>query len=122
MDPRSVPSRAIRMQPAGDDIPSGAELVVQNGRLSGARRPLDAPITLVGSDESCDIRLNVEGVAPQHCVLARTATGVVIRDCGGESGTLVNGVAITLHQLSDGDLLTVGPFRFRIRLAERERV
>ena len=55
---------------AGGDGPPSApgpgELVVQNGRHAGARRPLAVPMTLIGRANGCDVRLNVEPVKPLH--------------------------------------------------------
>src|SRR5947209_6107387 len=96
--------------------PPQGELVVQNGRLSGARRPLNVGLTMIGRAEGCDVRLNVEGVSPLHCVLVHTPAGLLVRDLTSESGTLLNGDPVGLSVLRDADLLAVGPFRFRLRL------
>jgi hypothetical protein len=40
--------------------------------------------------------------------------GVVLRDLGTPDGTLVNGEPVAVTVLNDGDLLSVGPFRFRL--------
>lgn len=98
--------------------PNVAELVVQNGRLSGARRALTPPVTLLGRADGCDIRLNVEGVNPLHCTISHTPAGLLLQDLRSASGTLVNGEAVSLCVLADGDLITVGPFRFRVHLPE----
>ncbi len=105
------------MDPTNPPAPTG-ELVVQNGRMSGARCPLGDPVTLIGRAEGCDVRLNVDGVEPHHCLLSQSSTGMVLRDLSGATGTLVNGEPAALRVLEDGDLLTVGPFRFRVRLPQ----
>jgi pSer/pThr/pTyr-binding forkhead associated (FHA) protein len=92
------------------------ELVLLNGRQSGARRALGMPVTYVGRAQGCDIRLNVDGVGPFHCVLAVGPNEVTVRDLGSERGTFVNGQPVSAAQLRDGDLLDVGPFRFRVML------
>jgi chromosome segregation ATPase len=90
------------------------ELVVLNGRQSGARRALAVPVTLVGRATGCDVRLNVEEVEPFHCLIATGADGVTLRDLNSARGTFVNGQRIRAAVLRDGDLLDIGPFRFRI--------
>jgi hypothetical protein len=94
--------------------PPGApgELVVQNGRLSGARRPLSMPMTLIGRSSGCDIRLNVEGVSGLHCAIFDDPLGPILRDLDSESGTQVNGRPIVMHRLDNGDVIDVGPFQF----------
>jgi hypothetical protein len=98
--------------------PAEGELVVQNGRLAGARRPLALPLTFVGKAACCDIRLSMDGIAPLHCLIAAGPSGLLVRDLDSETGTLVNGERITTCPICDGDLLTVGPFQFRLRLAK----
>jgi chromosome segregation ATPase len=108
------------MEPTHDPQPSDpapwGELVVQNGRLSGTHRALTSPLTLIGQAAGCDVRLNVEGVHPQHCALVIGPTGLLLRDLQGESGTLVNGEPVTSCLLHNGDVLTVGPFSFQVLL------
>jgi hypothetical protein len=94
------------------------ELVVQNGRLSGARRALHAPLTLIGQAENCDIRLTTDGVSLMHCVLVQGSGWLVLHDLRSEAGTFVNGTPITTTVLHNGDLLTIGSCRFRVRLPE----
>jgi hypothetical protein len=94
---------------------AGAELIVQNGRLSGSRLPVSGPLTLIGEAAGCDIRLNVEGVAPLQCALAWGPDGLLLRDLAGP-GTLVNGRPVATGPLHDGDTITFGPFRFRLSL------
>lgn len=96
--------------------PAAGELVVLNGRQSGTRRELDGPLTIIGRAQSCEVRLNVEGVDPFHCVLAAGPDDVTVRDLGSAHGTFVNGQRISAALLRDGDLLDVGPFRFRVLL------
>src|SRR5438270_8204277 len=89
-----------------------AELVLQNGRLSGARRALNPHVTVVGQSPGCDVRLDVKGVSPLHCLLVQTPAGLVLRDLQTETGTHVNGERVSLAPLRDGDVLAVGPVRF----------
>ncbi len=106
------------VHPTDGALPSAwGELVVQNGRQTGARRPLALPLTSLGKAAGCDIRLSADGIAAQHCIIAQGPSGLLVRDLGTEAGTLVNGERVTCSPLRDGDLLAVGPFQFRLRLA-----
>ena len=96
------------------------ELVVENGRLRGTRRPLASALTLIGSDSSCEFHLNVEGVDPLHCAIVCGSAGYLIRDLGSASGTFLNGEAIQQTPLQHDDFLTVGPFQFRVQLPPAE--
>ncbi|MCI0458302.1 MAG: protein kinase [Gemmataceae bacterium] len=94
----------------------GGELVVQNGRLAGIRRPLGLPLTFLGRAPTCDVRLNVDGIAPLHCLIVHGPAGVLLRDLDSEQGTLVNGRRVRSCPLHDGDIIVLGPFQFRIQL------
>jgi pSer/pThr/pTyr-binding forkhead associated (FHA) protein len=92
------------------------ELVVENGRLRGTRRPLAPALTLLGCDPACEFHLNVEGVDPLHCAIVRGPAGYWLRDLGSTGGTFLNGEAIAESPLQHNDLITVGPFQFRVQL------
>src|SRR5262245_53719795 len=111
MDPTHDPQSASPGASAG-------ELVVQNGRMAGTSRRLGVPLTFGGSAAGGDVRLNVEGIHPLHCLIAHSPTGVVVRDLES-GGTFVNGVRVTVSPLRDGDVLGVGPFQFRVHLFAR---
>src|ERR1700722_15036142 len=107
MDPSILPR---------DAAPTVGELVVLNGRQSGTRRALTVPVMYIGRAPGCDVRLNVEGIEAFHCVLASRPGEVMLRDLNSAQGTFVNGQRISAALLRDGDLLDVGPFRFRVLL------
>jgi hypothetical protein len=96
------------------------ELVVCNGRQAGVRRPLTSPAMLIGQASCCDVRLNVEGVRPVHCVLSGVPGAFHLRDLAGGNSTLVNGKPFTAGPLEDGDLIAVGPFQFRFAVSVPE--
>jgi chromosome segregation ATPase len=99
--------------------PGFGELIVQGGRNHGASRALKMPVTLIGQAEGCDIRLNIDGVLPLHCVIALGADGPHLRSWD-EASTQVNDEPTSTRLLSDGDLLQVGPFAFLVRWASGE--
>src|SRR5262245_32780955 len=96
------PSLAAAAAAAADQPPaSNGELVVQNGRLIGARRALGSPMTLIGQVAGCDVRLNAEGVAPLHCAILADPAGPVLRDLDSQGGTRVNGQLVRSRRLAD---------------------
>lgn len=101
--------------PAPEPSPTG-ELVVQNGPQAGTRRALSAPVTLLGHASGCDFRLQAKGVHPWHCLLVQGPDGLVLRGLQGDGTTRVNGQQAGVCVLREGDLITVGPFRFQVRL------
>jgi hypothetical protein len=92
------------------------ELVVKNGRLAGARHPLDAAFILIGRSATCDMRLHAASVRPLHAALVLTADGPTLRELQGSGGTTLNGGSVAGEILRDGDEIAFGPFEFRIEL------
>lgn len=93
---------------------AGRRLVVVGG--DDARAVIDVPasVSLVGRDESADIRLPYEGVSRRHLVLDAVGPAVVVVDQQSRNGTWVNGRRLDGPAvLRDGDVLTVGPVRLR---------
>jgi chromosome segregation ATPase len=88
-------------------------LVVRNGKHRGTRVPLKLPVTVIGRGEGCDVRLQAEGIAPLHCVIAVTPAGPTVRAWQSEN-TLVNGQPTAAAVLKHGDELKVGPCSFRV--------
>lgn len=101
---------------AGATGPAPVELIVQNGRLRGESRPLHQPLTLVGRAAGCDVRLNAAGVHPLHCAVVHGPSGVLLRELQASNATRVNGKASGTCTLADGDLVTIGPFTFQVRI------
>ncbi len=94
---------------------SAGELVVQGGRMAGTRRALGSPLTLIGSAPGCDIRLNVEGVAPLQSAIILGPDGPVFRDLAG-GACRVDGRPVKSCRLTGGEVLELGPFHFRVEL------
>src|SRR3954470_24174368 len=63
--------------------PIAGELIVRNGPDRGVSRSLLVPITLVGSAESCDLRILDETVRAVHCAISVTPDGPHLRSVGG---------------------------------------
>jgi hypothetical protein len=112
------PTREM-LPPAMDAAPTGwGELILQNGRLAGARHPLEAPLIVVGHGATCDIRLHASAIRRLHCALVLTPAGAVLRELEGKGGTTINGENAGHRYLHDGDEIAFGPFRFTIRMAQ----
>jgi pSer/pThr/pTyr-binding forkhead associated (FHA) protein len=109
--PQSSPS------PEEGRLSCPGELVVLTGRLSGTKRPLSAPLTLLGRSSCCEVRLNVGDVSPLHCAIIEGPEGLSVRDLSNSGSTLVNGEPVVTGPLRHGDVLGIGPFQFRIDLA-----
>lgn len=76
----------------------------------------DHPAT-IGRSASSDICLLHEGVSRRHATIVRRLSGWYVVDHGSIRGTYLNGVRLEASKPADigpGDLLTVGPWTFRL--------
>jgi len=92
--------------------PLAGELIVRNGPDRGISRSLLVPVTLIGSGESCDLRILDLTVRPVHCAISVTPEGPHLRSVGGT--TPVNGVSSSARLLQTGDIITVGPLELEV--------
>lgn len=70
----------------------------------------------IGRDAACRMRIPVPSVSRKHCELKIDDGEVVIADLGSSNGTFVNGKRVKQTELAPGDLLSVGPVVFVIRI------
>jgi two-component system, NtrC family, response regulator HydG len=85
-----------------------AEFIVVSGALLGARFPLGKQDVSIGRSASAGIRLPEPGVAPEHCVVRPSPTGYRLTDRHSPSGTYIDGMRVTEHQLEPGDQIAIG--------------
>src|SRR3954447_14982357 len=104
---------ATRTPGSDHAAPGPRGLVVQAGRGAGACLPLRSPVTLLGRAAGCDVRADAQQVRPLHCLLAPGPDGVTVRALHAD-GIAVNGRPATTAVLRDGDVLAVGPCRYRV--------
>lgn len=81
---------------------------------------LDKAAVIVGSGDTCNIRVADAGLVARHCQILKMENGFVLRDMSGEVGTFVNGKKVKEHLLSDRDLIQVGKERFTFSISEGE--
>lgn len=72
------------------------------GPHHGRCLPLDQP-RLVGRARECDLRIDEPGLAPRHVRLEPHAEGVVLRNLGSDSDSVVNGHRLRHALLVPGD-------------------
>jgi predicted component of type VI protein secretion system len=92
--------------------PLAGELIVRNGPDRGVSRSLLVPVTLIGSGESCDLRILDETVRTVHCAVSVTPEGPHLRSVGGL--TPVNGIPSSSRLLQTGDVVLVGPVELEV--------
>ena len=72
-------------------------------------------LTLIGRDESSDVRLNTKSVSKLHCVVVKTDGLLLVRDLGSTNGTRVNGTRVRRAALLPNDTLSVANLKFQVK-------
>ena len=93
------------------------QLIVSNKSQKGTVIPVAVPAFNIGRAEDCHLRSDSSRISRQHCVICTHDDTVTISDLDSETGTYVNGKRIAaLHELNDGDELTVGRHSFVVSM------
>ena len=75
--------------------------------------PLVRPFILIGSRNRSHLHLVSKTISRNHACLIRREGGYCLRDLGSRTGIVVNSRRVTETQLTDGDCVEIGSFRFR---------
>ncbi len=89
------------------DAPPGRYLSVEDGddfRLI----PLERAVTHIGRGLTADIRFEDPKVSRRHAIIAQRGDRIRVLDDRSHNGTFVNGRAVTVSYLADGDVLRLG--------------
>lgn len=79
-----------------------------HGKYSGREFPLDGESMIAGRSSEADLVLADDAVSRKHARFFGRRGRTWLRDLGSRNGTLVNGKAVELHCLRDGDRLLIG--------------
>jgi type II secretory pathway predicted ATPase ExeA len=74
--------------------------------------------TLIGRSEHNDVCLPSPYLSSHHAVIVGTPEGYYLVDLNSVNGVLLNGRRIERTVLCDEDVLTVGPFKLKVQVAE----
>lgn len=78
--------------------------------------PLKTGKIVVGRLDECQIRIPSAQVSRRHCEITSGPDGVRVRDLGSSNGTIVNGQRVQEAHLRPGDVLSIGPMLFVVRI------
>ena len=85
-----------------------ANLLVIQGTDDGLRFELSDTAISMGRGLGCDLRLNDSEVSRVHVRIEESPEGYRLLDQGSANGTLVNGQAVDVHVLRNGDQIQIG--------------
>lgn len=89
-------------------------LVGKNG--SQREIPLRRPRMVIGRQTDCQVRIPLASVSRQHCEVRLDGGRPVIQDLHSRNGTYVNRKRVERADLAAGDLVSIGPFVFVVRM------
>ena len=110
-----MPEAYPPLPPSPVDGAFDAWIVLEDGR----ELRLDGAATTLGRALDNDVVIADSRVSRHHVQLVLDRRGVVARDLGSTNGTSVAGRKGAEHRLAEGDELSLGGYKVRIRLAGR---
>jgi len=115
------PVPVVASSPASGRVTvESSELIVREGAAAGERYVIRKPKVEVGSDPRCDWVLP-DDVAPVHFSVRLDGGACLLRDCGSDEGTAVDGVAVTQEvMLTSGATVRAGAALFELRTSSVE--
>lgn len=110
--PVSPPKRG---NPDGTLVFRPGRLLPLNGEAGMAPTTLSLKPIVIGSDNSCDVRISHAGIGRRHVEITMSRAGFVLRDVAGGNLVSVNGEVVSERILDDGDTIGVGPAQFQFK-------
>ncbi len=89
-----------------------AMLIVRRGPSEGTSFPLSTDLVTVGRSDESDVVLDDVTVSRRHAEFIRTDQGWTLRDVGSLNGTYVNRDRIDSVELTGGEEVQIGKYRF----------
>jgi transcriptional regulator with GAF, ATPase, and Fis domain len=114
------PTRAYVGRSRAKQVAQAHGLAVVSGPAAGARRLIDEEEIRIGKAPSNHLCIPDPTVSRFHCVVERTARGLLLRDLGSFNGTQVGGCWVESAYLTPDIPIQVGNSIIQIFMAEAE--
>ncbi len=109
-------------EPAGEGEEGDGTMIIANPKIISLNHATKGQVivlgmgtTSLGRSPDNDIHLTEDRISRKHSQITFGPGGYAIYDLNSENGTFVNGNRIREHFLSDGDIITVGTFKYQYR-------
>ncbi len=104
-------------------VESAARLALVPIRKGNAGKPIVCrrTVTLLGTQAGCKVVLHEKKVSAVHAAIVNTGERILAVDLVTKAGTQLNGLKLEHEELSDGDMLTVGAWSFRVDITAAPR-
>jgi pSer/pThr/pTyr-binding forkhead associated (FHA) protein len=90
-------------------------LIFLNGKRKGRRLAIRSQKATIGSDAKCSIAIDNPALAGEHALIEQREGGVYLRSLCADGVVKINGLDVGDAAVHDGDVISVGPIRFRFR-------
>lgn len=91
------------------------KLIVLAGAKDGTQIPLKKDKFVIGRASECTLRAGSDAISRRHCAILRVDGAWQASDLGSRNGTFINDQKIeSPTPLAVGDVLRVGPLKFRV--------
>ncbi|MGM9605026.1 MAG: FtsW/RodA/SpoVE family cell cycle protein [Faecousia sp.] len=88
----------------------------------GERVPVTHWENVIGRSKSCDVSIALSTVSRNHAVLTRYDDGSwTISDAHSKDGTYVNGERVNICALQDGDVISVGGVKLKLKVITKQQ-
>lgn len=88
----------------------------------GERVPVTHWENVIGRSKSCDVSIALSTVSRNHAVLTRYDDGSwTVSDANSKDGTYVNGERVNICALQDGDVISVGGVKLKLKVITRQQ-
>ncbi|CAN5245885.1 hypothetical protein BH10PLA2_BH10PLA2_08850 [soil metagenome] len=92
-------------------------VVITAGKMQGKSISVAVPEFIIGRDPECHLRPASPMISKKHCAFILQGNQARVRDFGSTNGTLVNNEPVSgERQISNGDVIKVGPIEFRAEI------
>jgi pSer/pThr/pTyr-binding forkhead associated (FHA) protein len=92
-----------------ENLGKSAWLRMNLGRNEGKEWAVDAPVTVIGRGEMCQVPLFGDpAIAPRHATIVRQGDQYLLKDEGSPAGTFLNGQRVTQAPLFHGATIQIG--------------
>ena len=65
-------------------------------------------LIVIGRGQDCDLVLEDDNASRRHCQVRKWAGFYKLEDLQSKNGTFVNGMKVTVADLAEGDLISIG--------------
>ena len=97
-----------------------AKIVAIEGASAGVEVPLERGVVVVGRGPSVDVAFDDPSMSRQHVAVEYAGSGFRVRDLGSTNGLRLNGTAVQVGDLCDGDRFEIGHTVFQLVIEDAE--